>query len=85
MDCSRRALLEPGFEMMNIMNMYFSLRNRSDLHIQRFKYVYLSKHPLFIYPEIWNNLSQELKATIPLRAFKKKLKLQLFQEMFDET
>ncbi len=63
----------------------FSLRNRSDLHIQRFKYVYLSKHPLFIYPEIWNNLSQELKATIPLRAFKKKLKLQLFQEMFDET
>ena len=52
----------------------YVLRNGNDLHIQPHKYEYLKRHPFLNFPNLWNNLSQDLKDIESKQIFSKQLK-----------
>lgn len=52
----------------------YVLRNGNDLHIQPHKYEYLKRHPFLNFPNLWNNLSQDLKDIETKQIFSKELK-----------
>lgn len=58
-----------------------SLRNDWDFFITRFKYVYISRHPLFNFPKTWNNLEYSLRFVSSKNTFIKKLKSQLMEQI----
>ena len=43
----------------NNPNLNYDLRNANDFKIKRSRYVYLEDHPLFKFPRIWNELTEE--------------------------
>lgn len=78
--------LPPCFDRTWIMNWEIregnlSLRNDWDFAISRFKYVYISKLPLFLFPRIWNDLDESLKFVSSKHLFGKKLKEKLIAQI----
>jgi len=72
----RRRDLYPGDEARQ-------LRNGDDWHVPLLKYQYLSKHPLFYFPTVWNKLPNEIKFIDSRNIFKTRLKSYLMNLLFD--
>ena len=58
-------------------NLQYELRNIHDFNIKRTKYVYLDTHPLFEYPKLWNDLSEDLKLIGSRNIFASRIKKDL--------
>ena len=56
------------------------LRNVNLFHIPRLRYKYLSNHPFVYYPQIWNELPDNLKLQNRKSKFCKDLKKFLFDQ-----
>lgn len=60
---------------------HYRLRNAEDFNIPNVRYVYLFKHPLYIFPRIWNELNLELRNTACKISFGSMLKEALFSQI----
>jgi len=58
-----------------------ALRNDDDFDAPQLRFLYLANHPLYHFPSAWNNLSDEIKFTVPKSAFITKLKQSIFQDL----
>ena len=59
----------------------YVLRNNTDYFIPQQQYVYLSNHPLYIFPRLWNNLDPSLKNVESRHIFLENLKKKLLNEI----
>ena len=65
----------------NIINEHYNLRNGDDYFIGRHRYNYLTTHPLFNFPSLWNELDENLKLTESKNDFLKALKSYLLENL----
>lgn len=65
----------------NVINEHYNLRNGDDYFIGRHRYNYLTSHPLFNFPSLWNGLDESLKSIEDKNEFIKALKSNLLEHL----
>ena len=70
-----------GTWMQNGERENYALRNYADFYIPNRRYMYLSDHPIFLYPKIWNDLNNDIKMCENRCIFINKIKQTCFQAL----
>ena len=65
----------------NIVKGHYNLRNGDDYFIGRHRYTYLTTHPLFNFPSLWNELDESIKIIESKDEFLKALKSNLLDNL----
>lgn len=65
----------------NVVNEHYNLRNGDDYFIGRHRYAYLTTHPLFNFPSLWNELDESIKIIESKDEFLKALKSNLLDNL----